>query len=814
MLADLRFGWRALRRARLYTVTAVLTLALGIALTTAAFSLVDGVLIKPLPYADAGRLVFLGQADAQGRGTGVSYPNFLDWQRQDSAGAFSGIAYARGRGTTLARPEGPAQVLVAFVSPEFFPVVAPRLLLGRLFTAGEAQAGAHLAVLSYGVWRDEFQADPHVVGSTVSTGDGVFTVTGVLAREVAFPEWAGVFLPVESIAASEQVLGARDFLADSRTVARLKPGMTLARGRAELVAIARRLAAAYPAEDGKWPSVIATPLPQYLRGNAPSNLIFLAAAMALVLVIVWVNLTNLALVRATGRIRELAIRTSLGASRRRIVRQLVTEQAMLAAAGAALGAFAATWVLGLIRGFASGAPGSDTVSIDGRALGFAALTGAVSALVVVALPALRAGRGNLTEPLKEGGGGSGTGARQQRIRGVLVAGEIALALMLVIAAGLLVRSFWVLSNVPPGFDTHGLVAVDFSPPGRGYADPAHAGAYYARVLAAARTVPGVERVALTNHMPLNGAALPTTVVIPGRTADPGHDPTVLFRTISPEYASTLKIPVRHGRDFVAADLTGGSAVLVNESFAKAFWPGEDPVGRTVLLHKSAQGFADYGQPLTGLVAGVVGDVHHFGVASPPVPEIYLPYLRNPWGHMVLVARARTDPRALIPGLRRAILGVDPATVLTSGTFGGFAVIDEVRDGGLAGQRFNMLLLGGFALSALLLSAVGVYGLMAYSVSQRSREMGIRLALGARRRDVLRLVLGGGGRLVLAGLVAGLAGALAATRLASSLLFGVSATDPMTFAVMTLVLAAVALLACYLPARRASRVDPVTALRSE
>jgi len=371
-----------------------------------------------------------------------------------------------------------------------------------------------------------------------------------------------------------------------------------------------------------------------------------------------------------------------------------------------------------------------------------------------------------------------------------------------------------LSNVDPGFNTRGLVAIDFSPPGKRYADPAQAGAFYSRVLEAAQAVPGVQQAALTNHMPLNGAALPTSVEIPGRSSDPSHDPQVLFRTLSPEYIATLDIPLRQGRNFTAADLTSGTALMINETFVRIFWPGQDPIGKVVALRKSAQGYADYGQPLPGIIVGVIGDVHHFGVGTPPVPEIYVPYTRNPWSHMVLVVRARTDPSALIPGLRRAMLGVDSSTVLTGGTMGGFSLIDDIRDGGVSGERFNMLLLGGFALCALLLSAIGIYGLMAYAVAQRTREMGIRLALGARAGDVLRIVLASGTRLIAVGVVLGLAGAVALTRLVSSLLFGVSATDAPTFAVMTLVLAIVAMLACYLPARRASRVDPVIALRNE
>ena len=813
MTRELRFAVRSLRRSKLYTVCAILTLALGIALVTAAFSLIDGVLVRPLPFADADRIVTLAQRDGQGNVSGVSYPNFQDWQQQGAGRSFAVMAYARGRGTDLQRTDGAHRVLVAFVTSQFFPVLRPRLLLGRLFTPEEAAGGTHVAVLTYPLWRDQFGSDPAVIGQIITTSDGVFTMIGVLSGAAVYPNWASLYLPLQSIAATEHVLSGRDFHADSRAIARLNPGASIARGQEELNAIAKRLASAYPAEDRAWPSAGVYPLRQELFGDAPSRLILIGVAMVLVLIIAWVNLANLALVRATGRARELAIRTSLGASRWRIVGQLLTEQLLLALVAGAAGTYLATAVLALLRGFAAGAPGSDTIAVNGRAMLFAAGIAVVSALVIGALPALWAARGNVVEPLKEGGG-SGSSARQQRIRNALVVGEIALALMLIIAAGLLVKSFWMVSHVDPGFNTHGLVAIDLSPPGKRYAEPVQAGAFYTRVLEAVQAVPGVEQAALTNHMPLNGAALPTSVDIPGRISDPAHDPAVLFRTLSPEYIGTLSIPLRRGRNFTPGDLTSGTALLVNQTFARTFWPDQDPVGKAVMLRKSAQGYADYGEPLPGIVVGVIGDVHHFGVGTPPVPEIYVPYARNPWSHMVLVARARTDPIALIPSLRRAILRVDSSTILTGGTMGGFAVIDDIRDGDVSGRRFNMLLLGGFALCAMVLSAVGIYGLTAYAVAHRNRELGIRMALGATSRDVLRLILGNGGRLVAVGVLVGLGGAFALTRFISSLLFGVAPTDPMTFIVMTVILAAVALLACLLPARRASRVDPVVALRNE
>lgn len=801
---------RSLRRAPLFAITSILTLALGIALVTAAFSLVDGVLLQPLPFAHADRVVALMQLDGQGNASGVSYPNFLDWQRQDSAGAYASMAYARGRSVSIRLAEGNVSTVGAYVSPGYLRLLQPRVVLGRTFTPDEESRGEHVVVLSNLVWQQQFHGDPRVLGRVVALDSGDFTVVGVLARGAIYPSWALIYLPLQTIVATDEVLAARDFRADSRAIARLRPGRTSARGQTELNAIAARLAAAYPAADRSWPRAMAMPVRSDMLGDAPSHVMIIAAAMALVLVIAWVNLINLALVRASGRARELAIRTSLGASRSRIVSGILIEQGVLSLIAAALGAYVATAVLGLLRGFAASAPGADPVSLDGRALAFAATVGVMSALVVGALPAWRAGHVHLVEPLKEGGG-TGVGRRQQLVRSTLVAAEIAVALMLVIAAGLLVKSFWRLTNVDPGFDTHHLVGIGVSPPGPRYTEPAQAATFYRQVLAAVQAIPGVETAALTNHMPLDGSSLPVSVEIAGRAPDPVNQPQVLFRTLSPEYIRTLRIPLRRGRNFTAADLASGTAVMVNEDFARTFWPGADPLGKQVMLHKSAQGFADLGEPLPGIVVGVIGDVHHYAVQTPPVPEIYLPYTRNPWSHMMVVARARDDPAALIPAMRRAILGVDPATSL-SGAQGGFQVIDQLRASGVSGQRFNMLLLGGFALCALLLSAIGIYGLMAYTVAQRTREMGIRIALGARASQVMRLVLSSGGRLIAVGVVVGLLGAFALTRLLANLLFGVGPTDFETFIITTAILASVALVACYLPARRASRVDPVVALR--
>lgn len=811
---DIRYGARSLARTRLFTVTAVLTLALGIAATTSMFSLIDGILLRPLPFANADRLAVLAARNPAANLTAVSYPNFLDWQAQASSTTFEGLAFIRGRGTTLTLPEGPRTLIVGLASPGFFRVLGEQAAMGRTFTETEERDGAHVVVLTWNAWKSEFGGDQRIVGRTLALGDGSFTVIGVLPHGVVYPNWASVYFPVTAVAATESALTARGLRADSRTIARLAPGVTMARAQAELSVIAQRLAATYPEANAEWPAASATPLSAEVLDGAPSQLLILTGAVALVLLIGWVNVANLALVRATTRTRELAIRVAMGASRLRIVRQMLTEYLLLAAVAGLVGTLAATWTVAGIARIASGIlPRTESVAVNGRVLAFSAAIMLLSAIAVGLFPALRSGKG-LVDALKQGSTGAGAGRQQQRLRGALVAGEIGLALTLVIGAGLLIRSFWELTNVNPGFDSRNLVAVDFAPPGARNESSEQAVLFYGRVLDAVRTLPGVQQASLTNHLPLNGASLSTRVEIAGRTSDPALDPAVLFRTISADYTQTMRIPLRRGRGFAAADLASGNAVLVNEAFARAFWPDADPIGRVVTLHKSAQGRPDFGEPMPGLVVGVIGDVRHFGVASPPVPEVYIPYTRNPWSHMVVVARTAGDPNSLIAGMRRALTGVDPAITLTGGALGGFKVVDDIRTGGLSGQRLNMSLLGGFAACALLMSAIGIYGLMAFSVTRRRREIGIRLALGAQKRQVLQLMLGSGMRLIAIGVVLGAAGAYTLTRLMTSLLFGVSPTDPLTFAATTVLLASVAVLACYIPARRAMRVDPVISLRSE
>src|SRR5438445_2338310 len=553
--------------------------------------------------------------------------------------------------------------------------------------------------------------------------------------------------------------------------------------------------------------------PMRSAGEPTPQLLVLVAAVGLVLMIACVNVANLALARAGARGRELAIRAALGAGRGRVVRQLLTESVVLASLGGTLGAVAAYSAIALLKPAAPAVlPRLDTVWVDGWILAFALGVTIITAVATGLLPALRAARPDLTDSLKEGTAGAGTGHGRQRLRAALVISEIALAVILVVGAGLLVRSLWQLRAVHPGFDPQGLVTFYISPPPLRAQDPARLAALYTQVQDAARALPGVTSVALTNFTPLAGGGLPSPVEIPGRAPDPLHDPRVWFMTVSPGYFRTMRIPVRAGREFTEADLASGTAVLVNEAFARAFWPGLDPIGRQVTLHKAVQGRPDFGEPIPGTVVGVVGDVRHFGLDAPPAPQVYVPFARNVWGHMSLVVRAAIAPAGLLATLSRTVRQVDPEIPMTlSGGRSAAGAVDITA--GLASRQLDTWLLGSFAVSALVLAGIGIYGLLAYSIGQRRREIGIRLALGASRGDVVSQIVGDGVRLAGVGIGLGVVIALVVTRLLAALLFGVRAGDPPTFLGVVALLTLVSLLASYLPARRAAQLDPLTALRS-
>src|SRR2546429_204893 len=533
LLADLRFAVRTLRKSPGFAIAAILTLALAIGSNTAVFSVVNGVLLRPLPFAEQDRLFMLAEQSRQGAFRPPSYPTFLDWRAQSSA--FSGLAYVRGGGQRLAGSEGVQSIPASFVSPGFFATLGESPLVGRLFTPDEEQSGAHATVPSYDVWQGRSGGAPRILGKTLSLTAGVFTVVGVLPHDVAYPPWASeqLYMPIATVAATDRALTQRGFHADCRIIGRLKPGMTREQAKADLDGVARREAATYPGFNADWTSVALFPLRDEILFGTTQQLLVLVVAVGLVLMIGCVNVANLTLARAGAPGREPAIRSALGAGRGRGGRQLLTQNVVLASPG-------------------------------------------------------------------------------QRLRAALVISELALPVVLVVGAGLLIRSLWRLRAVNPGFDPAGLVTFYISPPPLRAQDPARLASLYTQVADAARALPGVTSVALTNFTPLSAGGLPSPVEIPGRAPDSLRDPRVWFMTVSPGYFRTMRIPVRAGREFTEADLAPGAAVMVNEAFARAFWPGLDPIGRQVTLHKAGQGRPDFGEPLPGTVVGVVGDVHHFG----------------------------------------------------------------------------------------------------------------------------------------------------------------------------------------------------------
>lgn len=813
---DLRYAMRSLGRSPVFALAVILTLTLAIGANAAVFSLVRGILLRPLAYGEQERLVAVYEQSAAEEARLASYPTFLDWRRE--ASVFEGLAFIRGRTEALRGPDGAEQVIAGYVSSDFFDVAGGTPQLGRTFTAEELSGGGPpVAVISQELWRRRFGGERSVVGRTIPLAGAMVTVVGVMPAGFAYPEWAGAWLPIEMLPPSDRaMLEQRGLHVDSRVVGRLAPGVGLEQASTAMNAIAARLAVAFPAENEGWTRALLTPVAEEVLGDARTRLLVLQATVFAVLLIGCANLVNLSLSRGVGRARELGVRVALGASRRRIVRQLVVESAVLVIAGAVCGLVLAAWILaGNTAAAASVLPRMDEVAVDGPVVAFVVTLCALATVVVGLLPALRVTRGDLTVALAQGGRQTGGGRRTGRVRSALIVGQIALTMVLLTGAGLLLRSFVRLGDVALGFQPTGLLTLRVMPPEQRYGDPAHFLALYQRIREAAAAVPGVEAVTLTNHAPLTGASMNTRVVPEGWTGDPG-EASALFRTVSPEYFDTMAIPLVRGRSFDRADMTSETgAMLVNEAFVRRYWPAGDPVGKRLTAFKSVQRESDFGQPLEGQVVGVVGDVHHFSPEQEPEPEVYLPYTRNPPKWISLVARIRAEPETVIEPLKRAVLEVEPDLPVTgAGPWARFATLDEFLVQGRAPRTLQTALLSGFAAIALLLAVVGLSGVVAHTVTQRRPEIALRVVLGAHPRDVLRLVLGRTLLLCALGVASGALGAALLTRFMAALLFGVGATDSLTFASVAALVVVVTLLASWLPARRATRVDPMISLRAE
>ena len=807
---DLRFAARMLWKNRGVTLVAVIALALGVGANTAVFSVVNAALLRPLPYKDPERLVRLSEQSEKLPQMSVSYPNFLDWRAQQTS--FERMAATQFASYNLSGGGEPERLQGRNISPEFFSVFGVEPALGRTFTEEENRPGqGRVVVLSHGLWQRRFGSDPSILGRALTLNGEPYTVVGVTPEGFRFGSATDVYVPLGSV--NDRTMMMRDNHPGIYVYARMKPGVTAEGADQEMRTIAARLAAQYPDSNGG-NSATVTPLGEFFVSGIRPSLLVLLGAVGLVLLIACANIANLLLARAAARGREIAIRTALGASRWRVMRQLLVESVLLALVGGGAGLLLAMWSVDLIRSLAEGnLPPTAVIRLDSAVLLFTLGVSLLTGLVFGLAPAIQGSRADLNTSLKEGARSQTGGAGRQRVRSALVVSEVALSLLLLTGAGLLVKSFARLREARLGFEPRGLLTMQVSRSVGKDEPPARAAAYFEEMRARVGALPGVKAVAYSEGMPQLGAA-ETLASVEGRPQAPGQPPPLAVRfTASPGYLDAMGIRLLRGRFFDERDTAGAPRVaVVDEAFARALFPGEDPVG------KYLAGFAAENIPPAEIV-GVVEHVNNYGLNQPEqvAPQLYYAFKQIPEKFLALqlssgvfiAVRTDGDPAALAPAVRRESQALDPAQPLYS-----VNTMEEVVAQSIATQRLSTTLLGFFAAVALLLAGVGIYGVMSYAVTQRRHEIGVRMALGAQPRDVLRMVVGQGMLLTLVGLGLGLAGAYALTRVLASLLYGVSATDPFVFLTVPFALAAVALLANLVPARRAMRTDPLVALRYE
>ncbi|MFL6207331.1 MAG: ABC transporter permease [Pyrinomonadaceae bacterium] len=804
---DIRYGWRMLWKSPGFTLVALLTVALGIGANTALFSVVNAVLLRPLPVAQPGALVNLWGTNLQGGEPreSASFLNFADWR--DQSHVFASVAAYSNTFATLTGGDAPEAIDGLTVSPELFQTLALQPVVGRAFTAQDIQADNSPIVISQELWQRRFGARSDIIGQAITLDGRPRTVVGVLPAGFRFPFDASNGKDFWTPLDPKDELNVKRGVGYLNVIARLKPGVTLQQAQAELDTIAHRLAEQYPEHDaGRGVQIVTTY--EEVVGGVRTALLVLLGAVGFVLLIACANVANLLLARATRRQREIAVRTALGATRWRIVRQLLTESLLLSLAGGVGGLLLALWGVDVLRSaLPEDVPRVREIALDGRVLAFTLGVAVVTGLIFGLAPALAAARLDVNEALKESGRDAG-GWRRNRVRSFLVVAEVALSLVLLVGAGLLLKSFVRLREINPGFKPEPVLTYSVALPTAQYQTPAEQTRFFQQLLTQTASAPGVNATAAVFPLPFSGDNARGNFEIEGRpVASESESPNALSYIISPDYLRALGIPLREGRGFSERDTASAPhVVLINETLARRYFAGTDPVGR----HLVVSSIADLDKPKTCEIIGVVGDVKHSGLDAEAEAEYYLPYQQSTLPFMTLVVRGTNDkPSALATDARAAVAQLDKDLPLTD-----IKPMSDWLAASVAPRRFNMLLLGGFALLALCLATVGIYGVMAYAVAQRTHEIGIRIALGAQARDVLRLVVGQGMLLTLIGLGVGLAGAFALTRVLATLLFNVKPTDPLVFAGVTLLLALVALVACYIPARRATRVDPMIALRQE
>ena len=799
---DVRTGVRALVHSPVFTVVTVLSLALGIGANTAIFSVVNGLLLRPLPYPEAEQIVDVWHTPPQQSFPGldrfsVSPANYLDWKAQSTA--FEQMAVYADTGLSLSTSNDPLPLIGAVVSSDFFSVLRTNAMLGRTFTPDEERPGRdQVAVIGHGLWQRAFGANPNIIGQTLTLNSRSFTVVGIMPAGFEFPREAELWVPLAWDDNESKTRSIHDYL----VIARLKQTVSLRQARAEMSTISSRLEQQYPEENTGWGAAV-IPLREDLVGDVRLALLVLFCAVGFVLLIACANVANLMLARGANRQKEIAVRIALGAGRARLVRQLLTESVLLAVIGGLLGLLLAVWGSKMLVQLGS-LPNSGALGIDTWALGFTLLVSFAAGIIIGIVPALQFTRTSISETLKQGSGRTGGSPIKQHTRKALVISEVALSLVLLIGAGLMIRSFWKLQNVDPGFDTSNALTMSIVLTPSRYSEPHQRLAFVDRAMEQIRAVPGVVSVGTTTRVPLGGGGSTQPFSVEGRPAAAiAEQPMAQTRYISPDYFRAIGIPLRQGRFFSDQDRDNSvPVVIISEAMARRFWPGENPIGRrlTPSFH-SEQG--------TREIVGVVGDVKTSGLDADASAMMYLPFKQAPLPFLSFVVRTASTPESLIQPVSKAIYAIDKEQALTD-----VETMDQVLGKSLSGRRFNMTLLLTFAGVALMLAAVGVYGVMNYTVTLRRRELGIRMALGAAKMDVLRLVLGQGLTLTLIGVGAGLVAAYALTRLMASLLYGVTATDYLTFGSVSAVLIAVGLVASYVPARRATKVNPTIALRAE
>jgi putative ABC transport system permease protein len=808
MFQDLRFGLRMLRKNPGFTAIAVITLSLGIGANTAIFSVALAVLVRPLPYQEPERLVWLANTNTP-LGVGQTFLNpgdILDIREQ--AQSVEQIASWGTYPVNLLSGSRPERIETVYVTTNFFQTLGVKPMLGRDFTPEDDDEDAHSVIISHNLWQRQFGGDPAVIGRKITLAwnrQGPVTIIGVLPAKSQFPPRIDLFDTY-----SYEGVGHGGSHND-RAIARLKPGVTVEQAQAELSAIARRAAQQFPDTNKGW-DVVVTPFRKHLFGGAEVALPLLLGVVGFVLLIACANVANLQLARAATRQKEIAVRLTLGASAWRIVRQLLTENLILASLGGAFGILLAWWGIEGLRSLGPDSlPRLKDATINAQTLWFTAALSALTGVLCGLAPAMQSAKPELNETLKAAGNSGTAAPSRQWFRGALVVSQVALSLALLTGAGLLMKSFWKLQQTSPGFQTENGLAAGVSLNFDEYREPARRTQFYQQAVERVANLPGVEAAAAISHLPFGGRTMQWDVRVEGRApiSNPNNE-LADYRVVTPRLFETLRIPLVLGRAFTGRDTMQAPLVyVVNEAFARAYFPDNEPVGRRIRLGFEGEA--------PGEIIGVVGDVKHRSAEAEAFPAVYVCYLQTDklpnslpsFPIMNYVVRAKGDAAALAGSVRRELQAIDPNQVI----FYVRPLTDFISDA-IAQRRFNMLLLALFASLASALAAAGIYGVLTYTVTQRTRELGVRFALGATGTDALRLIIGQGMRLATLGVGAGLLASLALTRLLQSLLYGVSATDPPTFATVSLLLILVSLIACYLPARRATKVDPLVALKQE